>query len=169
MEQKTAVPIDADMLVKWHKRLLNLIIDIVAIIAILFIIGIFGGLLSLLGYDGMMIWFSEMNPVTERIFTTAIMVIYLFTMENFTQRTVGKYITGTMVVSEDGSKPEPRKILVRALCRIIGLEVLTFISDTPRGWHDTASDTYVVDAKKYKAALELQNSFEEIGQPQETL
>ena len=161
--ETNVVPVDQTMLVSWQKRLLNLVIDIIALILILVIIGLFAGVLALLGYDGLALWFGQMDSLTDRIVTTAVMVLYLFTMENFTQKTAGKYVTGTMVVMEDGSKPDSRACIIRALCRIIGLEALSFLGSYPRGWHDTASGTYVVDAKKYREAKELKTSIEEIG------
>ncbi|MFD2602189.1 RDD family protein [Flavobacterium suzhouense] len=163
METSNYVAISPDMFVTWHKRLLNLIIDAATIYLIFVVLGVFAVLFSLLGFDGLSIWLTEMDGFTDRVITTLVMVLYLFTMEVLTQRTFGKYITGTMVVMEDGSKPEPRSIIIRALCRILTIEALSFIGSYPRGWHDSASGTYVVDAKKYKAALELKNSFDEIG------
>lgn len=167
MEKSGTIPVNASMLVAWHKRLLNLVIDIVVVLCIIFIIGVFSGLLALVGYDGLMNWFTEMSGMTDRLFTTAVMVTYLFTMEFFTQRTVGKFITGTMVVLEDGSKPTLKSILTRALCRIIWLEAISFIASVPRGWHDRMSDSYVVDVKKYNAEVKRQTSIHEIGQLQE--
>ncbi len=163
METISYVELSQDMFVSWHKRLLTLVIDIAVFFLIILVIGFIGGLLALAGYDGLLLWFDQMDGLTDRVFSLSIMVTYLFAMEVLTQRTVGKYITGTMVVMEDGSRPEARAIIIRALCRIITLEALTFLSAYPRGWHDSASNTYVVDAKKYKAAVSLKDSFEEIG------
>lgn len=157
------IVITEDMLVTWHKRLLNLVIDTAVVYALFFILGVVAELLFYFGYEGFSIWFYEMDGITDRVFTTLVMVLYLFTMEVTTQRSIGKFITDTIVIAEDGTKPEPKKIMVRALCRIIGIEALSFLKAKPRGWHDTASDTYVVDAKKYKQALNLKTSFEEIG------
>jgi len=93
--------------------------------------------------------------------------IFYFILEATTQRTIGKFLTGTMVVMEDGSKPSAWVIFKRTLCRLIPFEPFSFFRDDSRGWHDTISDTFVVNAKKYKSALELQNSFDEIGVIQE--
>src|SRR5690606_1079137 len=101
--------------------------------------------------------------LTDRVVTTLVFVLYMFLMENFTQRSLGKFITGTMVVSEKGGKPSVKSFVTRALCRIIWLEMLSFIGAFPRGWHDTASNTYVVDRKKYMEALKTKNSINEIG------
>jgi uncharacterized RDD family membrane protein YckC len=157
------IAVEPSMQVPWYKRLLNLIIDVAAIFIIIILIGVVAFILSLLGYDGLINWMVEIDGLTDRLFTALIMVVYLFIMEVTTQRTLGKYITGTMVVMEDGSKPEARSIIIRALCRILTIEALSFIREVPRGWHDTASGTYVVDAKKYMAAYEMKKSFAEIG------
>jgi len=166
MERSSTVVIDATMMVPWHKRLLNLFIDICAICVIFLLMGLIAGIFAAFGYYGMLNWITNLDGLTDRIFTTFVMVMYLFIMEVSTQRTVGKFITGTMVVTEDGSKPEARNIIIRAFCRVLGIEAFSFLSAYPRGWHDSASDTYVVDAKKYKQALEVQNSFDEIGTEQ---
>lgn len=169
METITYTAIDQTMFVSWQKRLLNLVIDAAVIFGIIIILGIFAAILALLGFDGMALWFTEMDSLTDRIFTSAVIVFYYFTMEITTQRTVGKLMTGTKVVMEDGSKPLAGDIMKRALCRLLLLEILSFINATPRGWHDTASDTYVIDAKKYKEALEVKNSFDLIGVDTENL
>ena len=157
---------DRTMLVKWHIRLLNLVIDIAVVFIFFILLGLFATLLTYAGYYGLYDWVTNMNGLTDRLVTTFVLVAYLFLMENFTQRSVGKFITGTIVVSERGGKPSVKAFLTRALCRIIWFETLSFIADFPRGWHDTASDTYVVDRKKYMEALQLKNSFDEIGAEQ---
>lgn len=163
MNMTDSVAIDKTMLVTWHKRLLNLVIDIVAMVVLLVLMGLVAGILSIFGFDGPLLWIEQIDGFEDRLITTLLMVIYLFTMEVLTQRTVGKYITGTIVVMEDGSKLTAKAAIIRALCRILWLEAFSFFGDKPRGWHDTMSNTFVVDAKKYKAALNLKNSFEEIG------
>ena len=166
MENNFTVTIDKTMFVPWYKRLANLLIDIAVVYCIFLILGIIAALLTHLDYTGFYDWITTLNPVTDRLITTLVMVLYLFIIESFTQRSVGKFITGTMVVSEDGSKPKTRSFLIRALCRIIGLEALTFIGSTPRGWHDYTANTFVVDRKKYLEALTVKKSINEIGSEQ---
>ncbi len=163
MEYNATVHIDSSMLVTWHKRLFNLLIDIAVVLFIFMLVGLVGVIASLLGSDAILVWFDQLDSTTDRIITTLVMSAYLFTSELLMQRSVGKLVTGTMVVMQDGSRPTAKAVLIRALCRILSIEALSFISKVPRGWHDTASDTYVVDAKRYKAALQVKNSFEEIG------
>ena len=167
MDQKQPVAITHDLMVSWQKRLLNLLIDLAVVILLFVLIGIVGLLMSLAGNAALLNWMVSLDGTTDRLLTTAVMVLYLFITELCTGgRTVGKYITGTIVVMDDGTKLTPKGAAIRALCRILWFEALSFFGQKPRGWHDTASDTYVVDARKYRAAQQLHNSFEEIGTTQ---
>src|SRR5690606_24087781 len=139
MENNFAITIDQTMFVPWYKRLLNLVIDIAAVFVIFALMGLVAVLLLFIGFPGMYDWFTSMDGLTDRVVTTLVFVLYMFLMENFTQRSLGKFITGTMVVSEKGGKPSVKSFVTRALCRIIWLEMLSFIGAFPRGWHDTAS------------------------------
>ncbi|UOQ72017.1 RDD family protein [Hymenobacter cellulosilyticus] len=76
-------------------------------------------------------------------FTLLLLAVYYFSLELTTGRTMGKLITRTRVVMEDGSKPKPNDILKRTLCRMIPLEAFTFLGTSP-GLHDRLSKTRVV-------------------------
>ena len=76
---------------------------------------------------------------------------------------LGKFVTGTMVLMEDGSKPTFKDIFIRSLCRLIPFEAFSFLGAEGRGWHDSMSDTYVVDVKKHQAKLNSQSEIELIG------
>lgn len=163
MENEFTIAIDQTMLVPWYKRLLNLVIDVAIVCIIYVMMGFVAVFLLFMEYPAMYNWFTTMDKLTDRFVATLVFVLYLFIMESITQRSVGKFITGTMVVSENGYKPSPRSFIIRALCRILWLEIFSFLSKTPRGWHDSASATYVVDRKKYMEALTAKNSINEIG------
>jgi uncharacterized RDD family membrane protein YckC len=47
-------------------------------------------------------------------------------MEASTGKTVGKYVTGTQVLTEDGEQPSVGTIFIRTLCRIIPFEPFSF-------------------------------------------
>ncbi len=49
--------------------------------------------------------------------------------------------------------------------RTLGKYLTGFLGSN-RGWHDTASNTFVVKAKKWKELSSLEDSFDEIGEPQ---
>lgn len=147
----------------WH-RLANYIIDAIAFYAIVFIVGLFLGLLALMGIEGPMMWLTENEGSSlMSLLSIVLYLFYYFIFEALGQRTVGKLVTGTKVVLEDGSKPAAGVIAIRSLCRIIPFEVFSFIAERSRGWHDSLPNTYVIDIKRYKAALEAKESLELIG------
>lgn len=162
---KQPLYITNDMLAPKGKRFANYLIDsIVFQYAFFILLGLAGaGLYYAFGYEDLLVWFDEIDRLEELIYTYLLLFVYYNFMEALTGRTLGKYITGTMVVQHDGTRPDAGTIGVRSLCRIIPFDGLSFLGDG-RGWHDSLSKTYVVDVKKYKEALRLKNAFDEIGQ-----
>lgn len=161
---RNRIDITNEMLAGRGKRFANYIVDVIVYYIIMFLIGLVAGLLQMLfEYDGMLVWISEMTDLNWILMGIAIISLYYIIMESLFQRTIGKMITGTKVVMEDGTKPPAGVIALRTLCRFIPFEPFSLFSESGRGWHDGLTDTCVVEAKKYKAALELKNSFDEIG------
>lgn len=78
-------------------------------------------------------------------------------------RSIGKYFTKTKVVMEDGSVPKTTDIILRTLCRLIPFNAFSFFNDEARGWHDSMSDTYVVDIEKFEAKRNTQSELDMIG------
>ncbi|WP_330121855.1 RDD family protein [Flavobacterium rakeshii] len=160
------IDVTHEMIAGKGKRFGNYIIDILLRYVVFLGLGVFAGLLYNFGYDSLYLRVIEMSKLEELAYGYLFLFVYYVVFESISQRTLGKYITGTMVVMEDGSKPSFKVILLRSLCRMIPFDPFSFLSDKPRGWHDSLVNTYVVDVKVYKAALELRNSFEEIGSNQ---
>jgi uncharacterized RDD family membrane protein YckC len=73
--------------------------------------------------------------------------IYYILMEGIFGRTLGKLITGTVVVDGFGNKPSFGKIIGRSFARLIPFEAFSFLGSTGRGWHDSLTDTYVVKSR----------------------
>lgn len=71
-------------------------------------------------------------------------LIYFVLLEWLTGCTIGKLLTGTKVVDEDGNHPSFGRILLRTLARFIPFEFLSFLGTPPRGRHDSLSGTYVI-------------------------
>ena len=71
---------------------------------------------------------------------------YFIVTESLWQKTLGKLITGTVVVSADGYKPSFGQIVGRSVARLIPFEALSFLGRYPVGWHDSLSGTRVVHA-----------------------
>ena len=87
------------------------------------------------------------NTLAQYTITTCIALFYYNVFEIFSTRTVGKWITQTIVVDHNGEKPNSEMILVRSLCRLIPFNALSIIGFPARTWHDSISKTYVVDKR----------------------
>lgn len=72
-------------------------------------------------------------------------VLYYTTLEAAFGRTVGKLITGTKVVDKDGKLPRTGVIFRRSLSRLVPFEAFSFLGGDSRGWHDSWTDTWVVE------------------------
>jgi uncharacterized RDD family membrane protein YckC len=151
------------------KRLANFVLDYIMHFVISFIIGIVIALFDILfDISGPLIWITEMNQMGELLLTIVIILMYYLLMESITGRTIGKFITGTKVLKEDGSELTPQDVLIRTLCRFIPFEAFSFLGTPPHGWHDSISKTVVVDIKSYEAEVFKQTAIDEIGK-EETL
>lgn len=73
-------------------------------------------------------------------------IAYYLILEYRLGQTVGKMLTGTVVVDEYGNRPSFRQVLLRFLVRHIPLfnALSFFFYKDRRGWHDRWSGTYVV-------------------------
>jgi uncharacterized RDD family membrane protein YckC len=134
-----------DILASQGQRFLNLLLDYVGQIALMMLVGVVIGVISVVtGNQQLANMFDNMNTLTEYGFTIVLVLIYYNMFEIFTSRTLGKFITKTIVVDEYGNKPEYQTIMIRSLCRLIPFDALSFLGATSRGWHDSISRTYVV-------------------------
>lgn len=149
------------------KRILNFIIDYIAQM-------LFAALLSftitfimaLIDYSAAMEWadrVENMGAVLEYILGFLMIIIYYMTFEGIISRSVGKFITGTKVVLEDGSKPTLYTIFIRTISRCIPFEMFSFLGVSGRGWHDRNSRTFVVNVKDFEEKIRLYHDFNEIG------
>jgi uncharacterized RDD family membrane protein YckC len=89
---------------------------------------------------------GEFSALDVILFTASLLSIILFyvVFEYAFQRTPAKFITGTCVVSQDGSKPSFKAIVIRTLSRLIPFEAFSFLGSDAVGWHDTISKTRVI-------------------------
>jgi uncharacterized RDD family membrane protein YckC len=120
----------------------TLLIDYAGYFVCCFIAGIFIGLFF--GKAGV----EALNGLTNLVFSTSILLGYYMFFEGIWARTPGKFILGTMVIAEDGSKPGLGRIFKRTACRFIPFEAFSFLGSTPVGWHDRLSGTRVVRVPK---------------------
>lgn len=90
---------------------------------------------------------EQPNHVRDYGISLGVLLLYYIAMEGFFGFTVGKLITGTRVVTENGGKPRWGQIVGRTFARFIPFEPFSvlFANDKKRrGWHDSLSRTWVV-------------------------
>lgn len=90
-------------------------------------------------------------------------MIYYLVLESCFGRTIGKFITGSVVVNENGLKPDFATICKRTLCRLIPFDVLSFLDKSGRFWHDSLSKSYVVVKCDLEKDMEIFYGVEKIG------
>jgi uncharacterized RDD family membrane protein YckC len=155
-----------DLLASPGQRFLNYIIDLLMQYALVFILSIFFGIIAAVsGREDILQGMQELSRWQEYLIGAIMILSYYNIMEATLSRTVGKYITKTIVVMEDGSKPAMRAILIRTLCRLIPFEPFSCFG--PRGWHDSIAHTCVVKKDAFQEARNLFYSFDEIGRSEE--
>ncbi|MCB0648449.1 MAG: RDD family protein [Saprospiraceae bacterium] len=122
----------------FQQRIINFSIDFLAVITMAYII------INIL---------DILNLIDKRSSGGMILLIiafgYFFLLELFYQKTLGKFITKTIVLKENGDKPTLSELLTRTICRFIPFDPLSFLyaQYTPKGFHDTLSKTIVVVEK----------------------
>ena len=62
-------------------------------------------------------------------------------------RSLGKLITGTVVVNQDGTRISGQTALIRGLIRAVPFNALSALGSPSYPWHDKWSKTYVVNYK----------------------
>lgn len=147
-------------------RFANFVIDGIFIFILFFLFGAF----SILLFEILNIRFlidvtdrlATLNKLENFLVTSMVYFIYLFLMEYFTKgKTLGKYITGTKVISIDGSEPSIQDYFVRTISRLVPFDGLSYFGEN--GWHDSWSNTRVIDIKKYNAQISIKTEIESLG------
>ena len=78
----------------------------------------------------------------------SLMIAYYAVMEKVTGKTLGKMVTGTRVVREDGSEISWGQAWGRSLARLIPFEPFSVLfSGDAVGWHDSMPNTRVIKAR----------------------
>jgi uncharacterized RDD family membrane protein YckC len=155
------------MLATKGQRFLNYFIDTLFIYLFIFVVLIIFLILNeIFGWMDFDTWIDNINSIEEFLIYSIFSIIYYSLFEGFSSKSIAKYITKTIVVMKDGSKPNFETIRIRSLCRIIPFDHFSFLGTKPIGWHDSMSKTYVVDKnlfKKHKNELNQIDEINEIG------
>jgi uncharacterized RDD family membrane protein YckC len=83
---------------------------------------------------------------TSLFYNYMMYTLYYILMEQFTGKTIGKMMTGTHVINQNGEKASFGQIVGRSFARLIPFNALSFLF-TKVGWHDSLSKTYVIQDK----------------------
>jgi len=115
------------------KRFLNFIIDYIIILGIVVaVILIIGGFSSESGF------YLVFYPTFW---------LYYVVMEGSTGRTIGKFLIGTVVVTNiDLQAPSISQCMGRSISRFVPFEQFSFLG-SQTGWHDNWTNTMVVNVK----------------------
>ncbi len=136
-----------DVVAKLEQRFINWLLDVV-IQTVLFIVAF--AIISTVAYangNKTLPSYLLINPIGQYTFVSVIRLLYYVVLETFFGRTIGKFVTQTIVVDENGNLPKHDVILIRTLSRLIPFYEFSFIVNPTRGWHDMLSKTYVVNKK----------------------
>lgn len=91
-------------------------------------------------------------PTMDKIIIT---VGYYFICEKTMQRTIGKFVTNSVVINEYAEIPDNGSLLTRSFSRLVPFDAISFFND--RGWHDKWSRTYVVKTNERDTLRKLLN------------
>jgi uncharacterized RDD family membrane protein YckC len=93
---------------------------------------------------------AESGLSRTNILTLFIIVVYYTSCEWFTGKTLGKYITKTTVINDDGTQLNFVIALLRSVLRCIPLVQWTYFGKVSYGWPDRFTNTIVVPDKELK-------------------
>ncbi|MDR5591011.1 RDD family protein [Christiangramia sp. SM2212] len=116
-------------------RLVNYIIDIIVAYTGSFIIAMIISLIIPFDFIGF--------EIAGLILIIASFFTYYILMEVLFQKTLGKFITRTKVVTTNGNKPSELDIVTRTFCRLIPFDRISYLF-TRNGFHDRLSNTKVI-------------------------
>lgn len=132
------------------ERFANFIIDNIVLAGATFGIGLAFGVFALVTDQPELI--DQIQGVPDLLLGLTIRMGYYIGLEALTGITLGKLVTGTIVVNEQGQRPTTGQVVGRSFSRIIPFEPFSFLFMTPGGWHDTLSKTHVVKKKSLQSA-----------------
>ncbi len=140
------------------KRFVNYIIDSIVVFIILFLIAF---TLEIL-YPGL-ISESNIGSLSERLVGIISYGIIMSFTEIVSQgKSIGKLITGTKVIEEDGSSLSIGKAIIRNFIRAIPFDAFSAFGNPCKPWHDSWSQTIVVDEKLLALQVKKDIFFQEL-------
>lgn len=134
------------------QRFLNLLIDnLLMSYGLSYLTGSAVGILLALLFPDYMSRISEskdlldLMPLAYAIGIVNYLLYYTICEKGFKGHTLGKLITGTRAIRDDGDELTLKDALLRTLCRLVPFEVLSAFGGRP--WHDTWTKTSVIKTR----------------------
>ena len=131
------------------QRFLNYLIDnLLMQLGLSYLTGTAVGLVLGLLFPEYMLRISESDDQLDLLLLSYIigivnyLVYYTICEKGFKGQTLGKLITGTRVIREDGDELTFKDALLRTLCRLVPFEALSAFGGYP--WHDSWTKTRVI-------------------------
>jgi len=87
----------------------------------------------------------DLLPLAYAIGIVNYLLYYTICEKGFKGQTLGKWITGTRVIRNDGDELTFKDALLRTLCRLVPFEVLSAFGGHP--WHDIWTKTSVIKTR----------------------
>ena len=129
------------------KRLANYLIDLVTFYIFFFTIGVVmipGTMVA-----GEATTYTRSFSFFDRLLMLLLYGIFMFIVEIiFKGKSLGKLITGTRAVNEDGSPLTAKSALLRGLSRAVPFDQFSALGSPSYPWHDRWSHTIVIDEKQ---------------------
>jgi uncharacterized RDD family membrane protein YckC len=125
------------------KRFANYIIDLIGFSVFMYF---FSYILVAVSYNLAAIVYGDDHPILGRLVFVTFYGMYMGFIEAiFKGRSLGKLITRTIVVNEDGSRISVQTALRRGLSRAVPFEAFSALGTRCYPWHDRWNKTYVVN------------------------
>ena len=99
-------------------------------------------------------WYNSLDVYQLYLINSIFIFFYYLLTETLLSRSLSKFITKTIVVKNNGEKPNFVDILTRSIIRIFPFEYLSFLKGRKPGWHDEYSNTFVVNKLKFEKSIE---------------
>ncbi len=126
------------------QRFLNYIIDFICFLVFIVVLAIFIGFF----YADFFYELSTINSFADRVITLVLYGTFMGTIEAITKgSSLGKLITGTKAVNEDGTTITTATAFGRGFGRAVPFNAFSAFGNPPHPWHDKWSKTYVIDKK----------------------
>ncbi|MFT4016708.1 MAG: RDD family protein [Agriterribacter sp.] len=131
------------------KRFANYIIDLIIFYIVIFASAFIFAMIS----PGFVDWLNTAGNsagfgVLDRLIGLILYGLFMGLIETFTKgRSLGKLITRTKAVNQDGTTISAGTAFLRGLCRAVPFDGFSALGSPSFPWHDKWTKTYVIDIK----------------------